>query len=71
MPPATRAKHYLLLQGRRAVELPEALNLIIQLQDKIRRQKEGNETLRKHNRRLRQQLFRLGKKEEPQGDAGG
>ena len=53
------------------MELPEALNLIIQLQDKIRRQKESNETLRKHNRRLRQKLFNLGKKEEPQGDADG
>lgn len=53
------------------MDLPEALNLIIQLQDKIVRQKESNETLRKHNRKLRERLFRLGQKEQPKETANG
>ena len=46
------------------MNLEEALSTIVRLQDKIQRQKESNETLRKHNRQLREKLFHLGQKQE-------
>ena len=66
--PATGAKHMSLPQGRRASGFTRSSKPYHPVTGyKIVRQKESNETLRKLNRKLRERLFRLDKKNN-QGD---